>query len=210
MSHRPAPFGRLAAILGALALGIAACSSTAAPGSPASAGTSPAAPSPTASTAVSSQAAPSGVVPSFTSDLDLESRIPNEFCGQKVVKYSFAGSDFLANDAKFAAVVGQLGRSPADVSVATAGVAGPECLGINLIALRIKGADQGRFEQLFLASQASQNGAQPTKSNIGGKDVWVYTDTSGTTNYIYFKGDTAYGVAAKTQADAARGLAVMP
>ena len=62
----------------------------------------------------------------------------------------------MADDAEFAAVVAELGRSPADVSVAAAGVTGPECVGINLIAFRIAGADSAQFEQLFIAAQASE------------------------------------------------------
>ena len=203
MSHRLAPIGRLAAILGALALAIAACSGAAAPAASTGAGTTPAAASPGA------VGLPSGIVlPSFNADTDLEAAFPNEFCGQKTIKYSFSGAD-APTDPSLAAIVVQLGRSPGDVSLATAGVTGPECLGINLLALRIKGADQGRYEQLFIDGQEKDSGTRPTKSNVGGKDVWVFTET-GTTNYLYFKGDTAFGVTAKTQADAAKGLQVLP
>ncbi len=204
MSHRPAPMGRLAAVLGALALAIAACSGSGAP----SGGATPAAATPAAATP-GAVTLPSGpLLPSLNADTDLEAAIPNEFCGQKTTKYSFSGAEAVT-DSDFAAVVQQLGRSPSDVSIAFAGVQGPECAGINLLALRIKGADQGRFEQLFLDAQEKDSGTRPAKSNVGGKDVWVYTDTSGT-NYFYFRGDTAFGVVAKTEADAAKGLVVLP
>jgi hypothetical protein len=197
MSPRAAHRGRLAAIVGVLTLALAACGNA----SPAT--------SPSASAAQPTFVLPSGlVIPSFKADLDLEAQLPNDFCGQKTTKASFSGAEFLANDATFAALVQVLGRSAADVSVATAGVAGPECLGINLFALRIKGADTSKFEQLFLAVQA-KDGTPTTKTNVGGKDVWTYTDDVGT-NYLYFKGDIAFGVTAQTTADAAKGVAVMP
>jgi hypothetical protein len=206
MSPRPAQWGRLAAILGALTLLVAACSNA----SPAatSAGSSPAAATPAATTQAT-VVLPSGlVIPSFNADVDLEAKLPSDFCGQKTTKASFSGSEFLASDATFSALVQELGRSPADVSVAGASVPGPDCVGINLFALRIKGADTSKFEQLFLAVQA-KNSKPTTKTNVGGKDVWTYTDDSGV-NYLYFKDDIAFGVTADTAADAAKGVAVMP
>jgi len=195
--------GRLAATIGVLTLLVAACSNA----SPAatSGGSTPAAtPTPQATVAL-----PTGlVIPSFNADVDLEAQLPNDFCGQKTNKASFSGSEFLASDATFAALVQELGRSPADVSVASASVTGPDCVGINLFALRIKGADTSKFEQLFLAVQA-KDGTPTTKTNVSGKDVWTYTDASGT-NYLYFKGDIAFGVTADTPADAAKGITVMP
>jgi hypothetical protein len=205
MSFRATPAIRAAAMVAALVLAVGAC------GGATTASSAPAA-TPAAATPGSPASAPpaaSGLVlPSFNADTNLEAQLPTDFCGQKTAKYSFAGADFLANDAEFAAVVSQLGRSAADVSVATAGVAGPECLGIQMFALRIKGADQGQFEQMFVATQGKQSPA-PTKTSVSGKDVWTYTDASGA-NYIYFKGDTAFGVTAPTAADAAKGLAALP
>ncbi len=204
MSHRPAPLGRLVAILAVLALGIAACGGSAAPT------TSPAVvTTPPPATSVPEDL-PSFEIPSFEPDVDLEAQLPSEFCGQTTQKFSFTGAEFVANDEAFAGVVAALGRSDADVSVAGAGVAGPECAGIGLIAFRIKGADGGRFEQLFIDAQEQDTGTRPTRSNVGGKDVWVILDAAGTTSYIYFRGDTVFGVTAETQEDAARGLAVLP
>jgi hypothetical protein len=206
MSHRPAHLGRLAAILGALTLGIAACTGGAGP-----AGSSPTAtPASQASDGAPGLDLPSVEIPSFESDVELEARLPSEFCGQETQKFSFAGADIVSDDEDFAAMVTQLGRSPADVSVATAGVEGPECAGINLIAFRIAGADPGNYERLFIAAQAADSGVQPTKTNVGGRDVWTFTDADGAVNYIYFSGDTAFGVTAATEADAARGLAALP
>lgn len=204
MSTRPGSTGRLAAVLGALVLALAACGGAAAPStSPAGSAT----PAPAASLPIDM---PSIDIPSFQSDVDLEGQIPDTFCNQATQKMSFSGPDAVGNDETFAAIVTALGRSPSDVSVAFATVEGPECQGVSLIAFRIKGADQGRFEQLFIAAQEEDSGTRPTRSNLAGKDVWVFTDSSGTTSYIYFRGDTIYGVSAETEADAGKGLAVLP
>ena len=207
MSFRPAQLGRLAAILGVLILLVAACSN-ASPAASTGGGATPAAATPAATAAPATPPASDLVIPSFNADLDLEAQLPSDFCSQKVTKLSFTGPDFLANDATFAAVVQQLGRTPADVSIALGSVAGPECVGISLIAIRIKGADTSQFETLFVAVEA-KNGTPTTKTNVSGKDVWTFTDDSGI-NYFYLKGDIAFGVTAKTAADAAKGLAVMP
>jgi hypothetical protein len=203
MSHRLAPLGRLAAILGALAIGIAACGGAAAPTTSPTGGTTPVPATPVPGDL------PSFEIPSFEADVELEAQLPSTFCGQPTQKFSFTGAEFVADDEAFAAIVAALGRSAADVSVAGASVTGPECAGIGLIAFRIKGADGGRFEQLFIDAQEQESGTRPTRSNVGGKDVWVFTE-SGTTSYIYFRGDTIFGVTAESQEDAAKGLAVLP
>ena len=203
MSNRPVPIGRIAAVVGALALALAACGGAAAPStSPGVGATPPASSGPIV--------LPSIDIPSFQADVDLEAQLPSEFCGEATQKFSFTGAEFVANDEAFAGVVAALGRSASDVSVAGAGVAGEECAGINLIAFRIKGADGGRFEELFINAQEADSGTRPTRANVAGKDVWVVIDSGGTTSYIYFRGDTVYGVTAESQDDAAKGLAVMP
>lgn len=204
MSPRPVSIGRLVAVLGALALAVAACGPAAAPTtSPGGGSTQP----PAASGPI---VLPSIDIPSFQADVDLEAQLPSTFCNQQTQKFSFTGAEFVADDEAFAGVVAALGRSAADVSVAGAGVTGPECAGINLIAFRIKGADGGRFEELFINAQEADSGTRPTRSNVGGKDVWVVLDDGGTTSYIYFRGDTIFGVTAENEADAAKGLAVLP
>lgn len=202
MSHRPVPIGRLAAVLGALFLALAACGGGAAPTTSPAGGATPgatAAPLPT-----------DPVIPSFQPDVDLEAQLPGTFCGQATQKFSITGAEFVANDEAFAGVVAALGRSADDVSGAEARVAGLECAGINLIAFRVKGADGARFEELFINALEADTGTRPTRANVGGRDVWVVLDAGGTTSYIYFRGDTIFGVTAESQEDAARGLAVMP
>ena len=206
MSFRPAPT-RLVAVLGTLVVAIAACTTGGAPSTSPSGG----APSTVAPASQPPIVLPSGIViPSFNSDVELEAQIPDTFCGAATQKFSFAGSEFVEQDEEFAAVVAALGRSVQDVSVAGAGVTEGECAGINLIAFRIKGADSARFEQLFIEAQEKDTGVRPVRQNVGGRDVWVFTDGSDTTNYIYFRGDTIFGVSADSAEDAAKGLAVMP
>jgi hypothetical protein len=204
MSNRPVSIGRLGAVVGALALALAACGGAAAPTTTPGANATP----PPASSGPI--VLPSVDIPSFQPDVDLEAQLPAEFCGQATQKFSITGAEFVANDEALAGVVAALGRSASDVSVAGAGVAGPECAGINLIAFRVKGADGARFEELFINAQEADTGARPTRANVGGKDVWVVIDSGGTTSYIYFRVDTVFGVTAESQADAAKGLAVMP
>ncbi|MDQ2964758.1 MAG: hypothetical protein M3R57_02800, partial [Chloroflexota bacterium] len=151
---------------------------------------------------------PSLDLSSFHTGADLEAVLPNTFCGQATQKLSFGGAEAVGNDATFSAVVSALGRSLNDAAIAFASVQGPECAGIALFAFRIAGADGSRFEQLFIDAQAQDQGTRPTKSNVGGKDVWVVD--SGTKSYIYFRGDTMLGVSAESEADAAKGLAIMP
>lgn len=205
MSNRPVSIGRLAAVLGAFALGLAACGGTAAPSTSPGAATTPQPPASDGPIDL-----PSIDIPSFQPDVDLEAQLPSEFCGQPTEKFSFSGAETVSDDEEFAAIVAALGRSAADVSVAGAVSKAPECAAIQLIAFRVKGADGGRFEQLFIDAQEQDTGTRPTRSNVGGKDVWVFTDSTGTTSYIYFRGDTIFGVSAESEADAAKGLVVLP
>ncbi|MFL5679065.1 MAG: hypothetical protein ACJ77B_00520 [Chloroflexota bacterium] len=205
----------LAGGIAALALLLAACSgSTASPSASSAAGgaaSQPAAASaPAASEPASSDAggAASFALPSgFNADADLEAQLPSTFCNTPTQKFSLAGNDATV-DADFLAVIQKLGKTAADTSVATAATTTGECAGINLIALRVKGVDQGQFEQAFIASQNAKPD-KATKTNVGGKDVWTFVDND-ETNYIYFKGDTIFGVTAPDQAGAAKGLAVLP
>ena len=223
MIHRPRSLGGLAATCAVLAIAVAACSGSASPSPSAAASTSVATAAslaPSVAPSVAASEAPSldlssFAIPSFNADTNLEALLPNEFCGTKTKKFSFAGATFLAqpsaNNQAFLAILSQMGKGPGDVSVAVAGVQTPACVGISFVAFRIKGADQGQFEQLFLAAQAKDSGVQPTKGNVGGKDVWTYTDKTGAVHqWLYFKGDVAFGVTASTEAQAAQALPLLP
>jgi hypothetical protein len=164
-----------------------------------------------------SGALPSGMdipIPSMHGDTALESQLPAELCGAATMKLSFAGEEFLNGEAgsgmqAFGDVLTALGKSPNDVSVAVAAVQSGECAGASAFALRIAGVPQDRFEQLFTTAQAKDTGVTPKRSNVGGHDVWAFADTD-QKEWIYFKGDTAFGVGAADEAQAAKVLAALP
>lgn len=223
MTQRPRSLGGLAATCAALAIVIAACSSSAS-ASPSTAAataaavTASAAPSLAPSVAAieaPSLALPSLAIPSFNADKDLEALLPSDYCGAKTRKFSFAGAQFLAQPSAssktFMNILGQMSKTPADVSVAIASVAAAKCAGVSFVAFRIKGADQAQFEQLFLAAAAQDLGGFPTKVNVGGKDVWTYKDKTGVgTSWVYFKGDVSFSVNASTETQAADALPLLP
>ncbi|HEY0442924.1 MAG TPA: hypothetical protein VGC90_01770 [Candidatus Limnocylindrales bacterium] len=228
MPNRTAPVTRLGAMVGAAVLAIAACGNSSAPSTSAGAASTPAAASsaPAASSDVGSPATsggaptialpsgvlPSDVLPSIPSshvDPELEAQLPSSLCNQTTTKTSSGGTGALS--AAELQILAQLGKSANDVTTAIAGVAGPQCQGMSVIALRIKGADAGQFQQLFLAAEATSTGSPAPQSNVAGKTVWSFSDPSGgDVRYVYFKGDTAFGVTAKNEADAATGLTALP
>ena len=210
----------------ALAIFVAACSSSATP-SPtappaAAASVAPsAAPSTQASAAPAVSAAPaastapaaSGALPSLTlpnEDTNLEALLPSTFGGAKLQKLSMKGADFLgqSSNADLANALGSLGLTAADVSVAIASDIA-ESSGLTFIAIRFAGADSSKLLQVFqAASQAS--GQTVTSVNLGGKAALKATDSSGSSSYFYVKNDTILGVTAPDDATAATMLAVLP
>ena len=208
----------------ALAIFVAACSSSATP-SPtappaAAASVAPsvapsAAPSMQASAAPAASTAPaaSGALPSLTlpnEDTNLEALLPSTFGGAKLQKLSMKGADFLgqSSNADLANALGSLGLTAADVSVAIASDIA-ETSGLTFIAIRFAGADSSKLLQVFqAASQAS--GQTVTSVNLGGKAALKATDSSGSSSYFYVKNDTILGVTAPDDATAATMLAVLP
>ena len=208
----------------ALAILVAACSSSATP-SPtappaAAASVAPsvapsAAPSMQASAAPAASTAPaaSGALPSLTlpnEDTNLEALLPSTFGGAKLQKLSMKGADFLgqSSNADLANALSSLGLTAADVSVAIASDIA-ETSGLTFIAIRFAGADSSKLLQVFqAASQAS--GQTVTSVNLGGKAALKATDSSGSSSYFYVKNDTILGVTAPDDATAATMLAVLP
>ena len=204
----------------ALAIFVAACSSSATP-SPtappaAAASVAPsAAPSMQASAAPAASTAPaaSGALPSLTlpnEDTNLEALLPSTFGGAKLQKLSMKGADFLgqSSNADLANALSSLGLTAADVSVAIASDIA-ETSGLTFIAIRFAGADSSKLLQVFqAASQAS--GQTVTSVNLGGKAALKATDSSGSSSYFYVKNDTILGVTAPDDATAATMLAVLP
>jgi hypothetical protein len=216
----------LLAASAALAIFVAACSSSATP-SPtappaAAASVAPSAepsmavsPSPEASAAPAASTAPeaSGALPSFSlpnEDTNLEALLPSTFGGAKLQKLSMKGADFLgqSSNADLANALSSLGLTAADVSVAIASDAAGTS-GVTFIAIRFAGADSSKLLQVFqAASQAS--GETVSSVTVGGKSVLKATDTSGSNSYFYVKNDTILGVTAPDDATAAAALAVLP
>ena len=208
----------------ALAIFVAACSSSATP-SPtappaAAASVAPsvepsmaASPSPEASAAPAASTAPeaSGALPSFSlpnEDTNLEALLPSTFGGAKLQKLSMKGADFLgqSSNADLANALSALGLTAADVSVA---IAEDPSGNVGFLAIRFAGADSSKLLQVFqAASQAS--GEKTSSVTLGGKSVLKSTDASGSNSYFYVKNDTILGVTAPDDATAGPALAVLP
>jgi pyruvate/2-oxoglutarate dehydrogenase complex dihydrolipoamide acyltransferase (E2) component len=209
-------------IVGALATGallvtLGGCGSSAATSpSPAAADTqaasaseSAAAPSAAESSAAESAAA-SFAIPSFTlpsGAKDLEALLPAKLCGETAIKLSMSGAQFTSSaDPTFKAILQALGKQASDVSFAIAGAPTGGCTaGI----FRISGVDQNLLQQAFLAEE-QKTGVTPTQASIGGKSVFVAKQTSGSNEYVYFKGDAAIFAQGKDEASATGILQQLP
>jgi hypothetical protein len=166
---------------------------------------SSAAPSEAAASTEPSLALPSFALPS--TDKELEALIPNSLCGQNVTKASFSGATFAATaDPEFRQLLGALGKSPSDVSMAVGFTTSSG--GCSAGIFRVKGADANQFKQVFLAAAAT-NGDNYTESSIGGKTV-LADPKSDNIQYGYFKGDALFFAGADTPAHAAEVIAALP
>lgn len=158
----------------------------------------------------SSAAEPSFAIPSFTlpsGAKDLEALLPDKICGETAIKLSMSGDQFMANaDAEFKATLATLGKGPGDVAFAIAAGSGTGCTaGI----FRIKGVDENTLQQSFLAEE-QKTGTTYTQGNVGGKNVYISTATSGTKQYAYFHGDAVIFAQGKDEASAATILQQLP
>jgi hypothetical protein len=209
----------------AVALLATACSSsTGGTAAPSAAGGASSAPTvaPTEAAPSSAQSAepsgaPSIAIPSFVlpnDDKGLEALLPDQLCGKKATKLSMSGERF-ANvpDESFSGALSALGKSPKDVAFAmsTPDIAGNSNCQELAIVFQIKGADSGRFRDVFIAAAKAQDNTTYTTGNVGGKDVYIGTTPGDTTkSYAYFKGDALFMVQAADDASAATLLKVMP
>jgi hypothetical protein len=202
--------GVLVLTLSACGGSAAASASTAASTTEPSIAASEAAPSVTESSAAAASPTESGLVlPSFTlpsGAKDLEALLPAKLCGETAIKLSMSGAQFTATaDPNLKAILAALGKQASDVSFAVAGGATSGCTaGI----FRIAGIDQGRLQDTFVAQQRT-TGAAITQGTVGGKNVFI-SDTNGTKEYVYFKGDAAIFVQAKDAASVASILQQLP
>jgi hypothetical protein len=218
-----------AALAAAIALLVAACSSSSSgSAAPESAGAPTSAPTTAPTTAISeapSTAAESSVpsevpsieIPSFvlpSDDKGLEALLPDKLCGKTATKLSMGGDRFASvPDQTFTDTLSQLGKTPKDVSFAVASsglVTGGDCSD-TAIVFRVKGADPGRFRDVFIAAAKEQDNTTWTNGNVGGKDVYIGTQPdSDTKSYAWFRGDALFIVEAKDDATAAPLVQGMP
>ena len=193
------------AMLGVLAGCNAATSSGAA-----TAGTAPSAAAPsTAPSAATASEAPSLDLGSFqlpSGAKDLEALLPAQICGETAIKFSMAGADFATGaDPEFTKTLTDLGKSPSDVSFASAGSNNGCGVGI----FRINGVDQGRLQEVFLATSTSE-GSTMAPGNVGGKSVFIISSGETAKQYVYFKGDAVLFAQAPDEAQAASILQALP
>ena len=200
---------------------LAACSGSSSSVAPSAAGQASAAPETTAPSAAPASEAPSAeasnAIPSFelpSDDKGLEALLPSTMCGKTATKLSFSGARFAnITDPTFTSTLAQLGKSPTDVAfaVSSPGVAALDTCKQGAIVFQIKGADPGRFRDVFIAAAQKQNDTTYTQGNVGGKDVYIGTSKSdGTKTYAYFKGDALFIVEAPDEASAAALIQEMP
>jgi len=156
------------------------------------------------SSATSSFAIPSFTLPSGAKDL--EALLPAKLCGETAIKLSLSGAQFTSSaDPTFQAILQALGKQASDVSFA---IAGAPTSGCTAGIFRISGVDQNLLQQAFLA-QEQKSGVTPTQATVGGKSVFVATQSSGN-EYVYFKGDAAIFAQGKDEASAASILQQLP
>ena len=200
MTERRSATG-LAMLMGATLL-MAAC------GPAANATTSPGTTTPTAppvtqapaSEAPASDGLPgfSFALPSFTSDAELEAMFPKELGGETLQILSMSGSDFMGSGMsgnEIGPVLQQLGKTPADLSVAVGGT-----MAISVIAFRIKGVPAEQFLSAYTA--AAPQGATITDTSFGGKSVKKVVSADQDPIYLYLHNDVIWTVGGSGLTDA--------
>ncbi len=208
--------GGLASV--AMAVVLSACSGGASPSPsnseaavvPSAAAPSVAAPSVAEpSAAEPSVAAPSEPVPGFSlpSEVkDLEALLPGTMCGKTSTKASVTGAAFAqSGQSDMIDALKAIGKTVNDVTFAIAIAADADCTaGI----LRVQGVDENTLKNAMIQA-AQKSGQTATQKSVGGKDVYVTDESSGST-YVYFHGDAMLFVSAKDDDHAASILKDMP
>lgn len=198
---RPLTTTRAIGLLAAGAMLIAACGGGAATTAPTQvAATTPAATSGPVATDAPSTGLPgfSFVLPSFIGDQQLEDMFPDEIGGEALQVISMTGDEFLGDGStspEIASVLGDLGKTTADLSVAFGGN-----VAVTIVAFRVKGVDAGT---LFNAFKEAQTETYTTESaSYGGKSVTKLTPSDGEISYISFVGDVMFVVGGETVTEA--------
>jgi hypothetical protein len=173
--------------------------------------------SPTPSSAAVSTPAPvpSFVLPSFTSDKELEAALPDTFQGTTLKKFSFKGGDLFKNatgsSKEFLNLITSLGKTPDDLSFAVASDPTGK-LGVTFGAYRIKGADASVwFPRLVEIAKRQDSTSQVSQLNLGGKDVTSLTTSAAKQiTYGWPRGDVLFIVLSADKALAGQAIAAMP
>jgi hypothetical protein len=187
------PIARTIALLGAIAVLLAACGGTTATTAPT--GAAPTVAPPTQ--AAASVAPGFSFGPGFSIDLpsddkDLEAILPSDLGGVALQKFSMTGESFMAGGTgaeDMAATLQLLGKTPADLSVAFAGNTT-----VILIAFKVKDVGATQIYDAVVAAQDSQDVANITDVTIAGKSAKKVVDSTSTTVYLYLTGDAVITV----------------
>jgi hypothetical protein len=156
-------------------------------------------------------------VPGLHADPALEARLPNQVCGTDAFKLSFTAATG-SNGALgglgggLSGLFGGLGSVGAySIAVATVSpTAAPSAsCDTTFFALQLQGGDASQFVTL-IGQAATRSGGSVSQASLGGKNVTVIDDSSGSKTYVYALGDTAFGVSAPDDATAGQALAQLP
>ncbi|HET9853098.1 MAG TPA: hypothetical protein VFP56_11415 [Candidatus Limnocylindrales bacterium] len=175
---------RALAIGAATALAVAACGGTTASTTPTQ---------PPATVAPATSQAPSSGLPGFSFELpsvdkELEGLLPDDIGGEPVTKASVTGDTLLQSGSggdEFQKVLTALGKAPSDLTAALGGNSKAF-----VIAFKIKDVPASQFFDQFVQLANQGSASQLSDVTLGGKQVKKFTDTAGTTTYLYLVGDT--------------------
>jgi hypothetical protein len=108
---------------------------------------------------------------------DLVAMLPDEVDGLQLTREGMDGAEFMAEaDDEFLEFLGRLGRSPRDVSAATAfGFDMDDGRSLFIFAIRVEGADTNQLRNEFRQSmeEAEEDAVEFREETIGGKQVLV-------------------------------------
>lgn len=183
------------AVLAGAAILVAACGSPAATAAPTTAAAATQAPTVTTPAATVGPGF-SFVLPSgFNADQELEGLLPDDIAGQPVQKLSMAGTSFLGtgedSSKEMLALLAQLGKTPADLSVAF-GSAGTDAV---IIAFRIKGVNANDALNALVTLSQNPDIGEMTDVSVAGKSAKKLVSAEEGDTYLYFSGDVIFTIA---------------
>jgi len=136
----------------------------------------------------------------------LEDLLPSTFAGATLQKLSFAGSDAVTDET--AALLAKYGKSPADVTAATAFGEGD----VVFVATRVAGLGEDAMREMMAVTGAQgETKVETEQVDLAGRSI-LKTTAEGSAGHAYFyvRGDTTFGVVAPSDDVAAKALAVLP